>query len=132
MRRVVVTGMGIVCPLGVGVEPVWQRLINGESGIRAIQSFDTKGLPCKVAGQVPAGTRSEGRLDISEWIPTQEQKKMARFIQLGIIAASEAVEDSGWLPQTEDERNASGVMIGSGIGGLEAIYEASILVRDGR
>ncbi|MBV8526129.1 MAG: beta-ketoacyl-ACP synthase II [Acetobacteraceae bacterium] len=132
MRRVVVTGMGIVCPLGVGVEPVWQRLINGESGIRAIQSFDTKDLPCKVAGQVPAGTRDEGRLDISEWIPTKEQKKMARFIQLGIIAATEAVEDSGWLPQTEDERNASGVMIGSGIGGLEAIYEASILVRDGR
>ncbi len=132
MRRVVVTGMGIACPLGVGVEPVWRRLINGESGIGAIQSFDTKDLPCKVAGQVPRGTKADGKLDISEWIPIKDQKKMGRFIQLALVAATEAVEDSGWKPESEDDHNATGVMIGSGIGGLETIYEASVLVHEGR
>ena len=132
MRRVVVTGAGIACPLGVGVEHVWRRLINGESGIGAIQSFDTKELPAKVAGQVPVGTRVDGGLDISEWIPTKDQKKMDRFIHLGLVAASEAVEDSGWVPATEEDRCATGVMIGSGIGGLGMIYEASVLVAQGK
>ena len=132
MRRVVVTGMGIACPLGLGVEHVWRRLINGESGIGAIQSFDTKDLPCKVAGQVPRGVKAEGGLDIAEWIPVKDQKKMDRFIHLGLVAATEAVEDSGWLPETEDDRCATGVMIGSGIGGLQTIFEASILVHEGR
>jgi 3-oxoacyl-[acyl-carrier-protein] synthase II len=132
MRRVVVTGMGIVSPLGLGVEPVWRRLINGDSGIGAIQAFDAKDLPCKVAGEVPRGARAEGKLDIAEWIPIKDQKKMDRFIHLAVVAAIEAVEDSGWRPETEDERNASGVMIGSGIGGLETIYEASIQVHEGR
>jgi 3-oxoacyl-[acyl-carrier-protein] synthase II len=132
MRRVVVTGMGIACPLGLGVEHVWQRLINSESGIGAIQSFDSKDLPCKVAGQVPPGVRADGGLDISEWIPIKDQKKMDRFIHLGMVAASEAVEDSGWLPEGEDDRCATGVMIGSGIGGLQTIFEASIQVHEGR
>jgi 3-oxoacyl-[acyl-carrier-protein] synthase II len=132
MRRVVVTGMGVACPLGVGVEPVWRRLINGESGIGAIQAFDTKDLPCKVAGQVPAGVRAEGGLDISEWIPVKDQKKMDRFIHLGMVAASEAVDDSGWAPDVEEDRCATGVMIGSGIGGLQTIFEASIQVHEGR
>ncbi len=132
MRRVVVTGMGIACPLGLGVERVWQRLINSESGITAIQSFDTKDLPCKVAGQVPPGVRADGGLDISEWIPVKDQKKMDRFIHLGMVAASEAVEDSGWLPENDDDRCATGVMIGSGIGGLQTIFEASIQVHEGR
>ena len=132
MRRVVVTGMGIVCPLGLGVEPVWRRLIEGRSGISAIQNFDTKDLSCKVAGQVPAGSRAEGGLDINEWIPTKDQKKMDRFIHLGLVAATEAMEDSGWKPETEEDRCASGVMIGSGIGGLQTIYEASQLVAAGK
>jgi 3-oxoacyl-[acyl-carrier-protein] synthase II len=132
MRRVVVTGMGIACPLGLGVEHVWRRLINGESGIGAIQAFDTKDLPCKVAGQVPAGVKTEGRLDIGEWIPVKDQKKMDRFIHLGMVAASEAVEDSGWMPDAEEDRCATGVMIGSGIGGLQTIFEASIQVHEGR
>ncbi len=132
MRRVVVTGMGIASPLGLGVEHVWQRLINGESGIGAIQAFDPKDLPCKVAGQVPHGTRVDGKLDIAEWIPIKDQKKMDRFIHLAVVAGTEAVEDSGWRPETEDERNTTGVMIGSGIGGLETIYEASIQVHEGR
>jgi 3-oxoacyl-[acyl-carrier-protein] synthase II len=132
MRRVVVTGMGIACPLGLGVEHVWRRLIRGESGIGAIQAFDTKDLPCKVGGQVPASVKAEGGLDISEWIPVKDQKKMDRFIHLGMVAASEAVEDSGWMPDAEADRCVTGVMIGSGIGGLQTIFEASIQVHEGR
>src|ERR1700733_2893314 len=132
MRRVVVTGMGIACPLGVGVEHVWRRLINAESGISAITVFDAKDSPCKVAGQVPAGSRITGGLDINEWVPVKDQKKMDRFIHLAMVAGSEAVEDSGWVPETEDDRCATGVMIGSGIGGLETIYDASILVHQGK
>nr|WP_294545823.1 beta-ketoacyl-ACP synthase II [uncultured Rhodopila sp.] len=132
MRRVVVTGMGIACPLGVGVEHVWRRLINAESGIGAITAFDAKDSPCKVAGQVPAGTKAEGALDVNEWVPVKDQKKMDRFIHLAIVAATEAVADSGWVPQSEDDRCATGVMIGSGIGGLETVYNASILVSQGK
>ena len=132
MRRVVVTGMGIACPLGLGVENVWRRLINSESGIGAITAFDAKDSPCKVAGQVPVGTRETGNLDINEWIPVKDQKKMDRFIHLAMVAGTEAVEDSGWVPETEDDKCATGVMIGSGIGGLETIYHASILVHEGK
>ncbi len=132
MRRVVVTGMGIVSPLGVGVEHVWKRLINGESGISAIESFDTTELTAKVAGQVPAGPTAEGKLDLAEWIPVKDLKKMDRFIHHGIVAATQAMQDSGWVPQTEEEKYTSGVMIGSGIGGLQTIYDASITVHEGR
>jgi 3-oxoacyl-[acyl-carrier-protein] synthase II len=132
MRRVMVTGMGIACPLGLGTEHVWRRLINAESGIGAIQTFDTKDLPCRVAGQVPAGVKAEHGVDLSEWIPVKDIKKMDRFIHLALVAAAEAVEDSGWQPESEDDRCATGVMIGSGIGGLQTIYEASIQVHEGR
>ena len=132
MRRVVVTGMGIACPLGVGVAHVWRRLIEGQSGISSIQSFDTSELAAKIAGQVPPGTRATGGLDVGEWVPVKDQKKMDRFIHLAMVAATEAVEDSGWSPQTEEDRCASGVMIGSGIGGLHTIYEAAILVSQGK
>ncbi len=132
MRRVVVTGMGIVSPLGIGAEHVWKKLINGESGIRAITSFDTTELTAKIGGQVPAGPAAEGGLDLAEWIHVKELKKMDRFIHLGLVAASQAMEDSGWVPQTEEEKYASGVMIGSGIGGLQSIYDASIMVHEGR
>jgi 3-oxoacyl-[acyl-carrier-protein] synthase II len=132
MRRVVVTGMGIACPLGVGVEYVWRRLINGESGLGPITRFDTKDLPCKVAGEVPAGPREAGGFDVGEWIPIKDQKKMDRFIHLAMAAGTLAVEDSGWQPETEDDRCATGVMIGSGIGGLESIYDASVLVSQGK
>ena len=132
MRRVVVTGMGIACPLGVGVEHVWRRLISAESGIGAISVFDAADSPCKVAGQVPPGVRVTGGLDISEWVPVKDQKKMDRFIHLAMVAGSEAVEDCGWRPETEDDRCATGVMIGSGIGGLEAIFQASVQVHEGK
>ena len=132
MRRVVVTGMGIACPLGVGVEHVWRRLINAESGISAIQAFDTKDVPCKVAGQVPPGSRATGGLDIGEFVPVKDQKKMDRFIHLAMAAGTEAVEDSGWVPESEEDRDATGVMVGSGIGGLQTIYEGSVLVSQGK
>ncbi len=132
MRRVVVTGMGVVCPLGLGVERVWQRLINAQSGIRAIQSFDVTDLSSKIAGQIPPGTRSEGGLDIGEWIPAKDQRKMDRFIQFALVAAAEAIEDSGWQPDNEEDRCATGVMIGSGIGGLQTIADSAVLVHEGK
>ncbi|WP_314075319.1 beta-ketoacyl-ACP synthase II [Roseococcus pinisoli] len=131
-RRVVVTGMGIASPLGLGIENVWNRLTNGESGISAIQAFDTKDLPARIAGQVPAGTKADGKLDLAEWIPVKDQKKMDRFIQLALVAAVEAVEDSGWMPEAEADRCATGVMIGSGIGGLQTIQETAALVVENR
>ena len=132
MRRVLVTGVGIACPLGVGVPHVWKRLIEGHSGITAIQAFDTAELSAKIAGQIPPGTRADGGLDVSEWVPVKDQKKMDRFIHLAMVAATEAVEDSGWAPSAEEDRCATGVMIGSGIGGLHTIYEAAILVSQGK
>ncbi len=131
-RRVVVTGMGIASPLGLGVERVWQRLIAGQSGITAIQSFDTKDLPAKIAGTIPRGMRADGALDLAEWIPIKDQRKMDPFIQYALVAATEAVEDSGWQPSEDPDREMTGVMIGSGIGGLQTIYDASILVHEGK
>ncbi len=112
-RRVVVTGMGIACPLGLGVENVWKRLTAGESGLGVIESFDVSQLTAKIAGQVPVGTKAEGKLDLNEWIPVKDLKKMDRFIQLALVAAEEAVEDSGWKPEDEADRTRTGVMIGS-------------------
>ncbi|NHN84564.1 beta-ketoacyl-ACP synthase II [Acetobacter musti] len=131
-RRVVVTGMGMVTPLGLGTGNVWKRLVAGESGIDRIHTFDPSDLAAHVAGEVPEGPTAEGKLTISDWIPVKDQKKMDRFIHLGMIAAAEAVEDSGWKPESEEDRCATGVMIGSGIGGLQTIYEASITVYEGR
>ncbi|MSO90088.1 MAG: beta-ketoacyl-[acyl-carrier-protein] synthase II [Acetobacteraceae bacterium] len=132
MRRVVVTGMGIASPLGLGVEHAWRRLINSESGIGAIQAFDPKDLPCKIAGIVPPGSKADHALDVGEWMPVKDIKKMDRFIHLGLVAATEAMEDSGWVPTSEEDRCAAGVMIGSGIGGLQTIYETSLLVHEGK
>jgi 3-oxoacyl-[acyl-carrier-protein] synthase II len=132
MRRVVVTGMGIVSPLGIGVPHVWSRLINGESGIGAVQSFDVHDMPSRVGGQIPNGVKADGNLDFAEWIPVKDIKKMDRFIQFAMVAGTEAVEDSGWKPTEEDDRCATGVMIGSGIGGVETIYEASAQILAGR
>jgi 3-oxoacyl-[acyl-carrier-protein] synthase II len=132
MRRVVVTGMGIACPLGLGVEHVWRRLVNAESGISALPPFAANDLPCKVGGLVPSGTKADNGLDISEWIPVKDQKKMDRFVHMAMVAGTQAVEDSGWMPEAEEDRCVTGVMIGSGIGGLETIYDASLLVSAGK
>ncbi len=132
MRRVVVTGMGIACPLGLGVEHVWQRLLRGDSGISAIPSFDTSDVPAKIAGTIPRGPKAEGHLDVGEWIPGKDVKKMDKFIQYALVAATEAVEDSGWVPTSDEDQWSTGVMIGSGIGGLETIFDAALLIHEGK
>ncbi|HEX3953279.1 MAG TPA: beta-ketoacyl-ACP synthase II [Stellaceae bacterium] len=126
MRRVVVTGMGLVTPLGIGLERVWGRLLEGESGIRAIQSFDVSDLPSRVAAQVPRGDKSSGLFNADDWVPPKDQRRMDEFIVFAMAAAVQAVEDSGWCPETEEERERTGVMIGSGIGGLPNITEGAI------
>lgn len=130
MRRVVVTGLGLVTPLACGVAQNWERLIAGRSGLRAIDSFDVSDLPAKVAGVVPAGASADGGFDPDEWVEPKEQRKIDRFILFGIAAAHQAVTDSGWLPTDDEGRNRTGVMIGSGIGGLMTIYEASLVLQE--
>jgi 3-oxoacyl-[acyl-carrier-protein] synthase II len=120
----------MVSPLGCGVDVTWKRLLAGESGLRGIQSFDVSDLPAKVAGQVPRGETSSGSFNADDWVPPKEQRKIDEFITFAIAAAMQAVEDSGWKPERDDERERTGVMIGSGIGGLPAIYEASITLKE--
>jgi 3-oxoacyl-[acyl-carrier-protein] synthase II len=126
MRRVVVTGIGLVTPLGIGADFVWRRLLSGESGVAAIQSFDVSDLPAKIAGQVPRGETAEGRFNVDDWVPTKDQRKMDTFIQFAMAAAVQAIEDSGWQPEDEESRERTGVMIGSGIGGLPSIAETAV------
>ncbi len=128
MRRVVVTGIGLVTPLGVGIEANWSRLTNGESGIGAIQSFDVSDLTAKIAGQVPLGSTSEGRFNADDWMSPKDQRRVDPFIVFAVGAASMAVEDAGWTPEDEAARERTGVMIGSGIGGLQTIYNGSLTV----
>jgi 3-oxoacyl-[acyl-carrier-protein] synthase II len=130
MRRVVVTGMGIVSPLGCGVERVWGRLIKGESGIGAIQAFDVSDLPCKIAGMIPRGERANGGFNADEFILPKDQRKMDAFIHYAIAATAEAVDDSGWKPEDAASRERTGVLIGSGIGGLQGIYDASVTLHE--
>lgn len=130
MRRVVITGMGIVSPLGVGVDHVWKAILNSQSGIKAIQSFDTSDLPARIAGQVPVGDSALGLFNAEEHLPVKEQRKIDTFILYAIAAANEAIKDSGIKPETEEERERIGVMVGSGIGGLPAIYEGSITLHE--
>src|SRR5258708_37914027 len=120
MRRVVVTGMGLVTPLGIGLERVWGRLIAGESGIRAIQSFDVSDLPSRVAAQVPRGDQASGLFNADDWVPPKDQRRMDQFIVFAMAAAAQAVDDAGWHPTDEEERERTGVMTGSGIGGAAA------------
>ncbi len=130
MRRVVVTGMGLVTPLGIGLERVWSRLVAGESGIRAIQSFDVSDLSSRVAGQVPRGDRASGLFNADDWVPPKDQRRMDEFIIFAMAAAVQAVEDAGWTPNNDEERERTGVMIGSGIGGLPGITEAAITLHE--
>ena len=130
MRRVVVTGMGLVTPLGIGIENVWGRLLASESGIGAIQSFDVSDLPSRVAGQVPRGDRASGLFNADDWIPPKEQRRMDEFIVFALSAAVQAIEDSGWEPDSEEEHERTGVMIGSGIGGLPGITEAAMTIHE--
>ncbi len=130
MRRVVVTGLGIVSPLGVGAENVWNRILKAESGISGVQSCDVTDLPCKIAGEVPRGATASGKFNADDYVPPKDQRKMDTFIVMAIAAAQQAVEDSGWKPTDAEGQNRTGVLIGSGIGGLQGIYEASITLKE--
>ena len=130
MRRVVVTGMGLVTPLGIGLEQVWRRLLAGESGVRAIQSFDVSDLPSRVAAQVPRGDRESGLFNADDWVPQKDQRRMDEFIVYAMAAADMAVEDAGWQPDNEEERERTGVMIGSGIGGLPGITDGALVLEE--
>ena len=127
MRRVVVTGMGMVTPLGSGVDRNWSQIIAGKSGISRIEGFDVSDISCQIAGQVP-GADAFGGLNLDDWIDPREQRKQDRFIQLGLVAACQAIEDSDWKPQDRELQNRTGVMIGSGIGGLESIVKTDQLM----
>jgi 3-oxoacyl-[acyl-carrier-protein] synthase II len=130
MRRVVVTGIGLVTPLGCGVEASWSRLIAAESGIRAIQSFDVSDLPSKIAGQVPRGDTGSGLFNADDWMAPKDQRKVDEFIIYAVVAAEQAIRDSGWTPADDEGRERTGVMIGSGIGGLQTIYDASLTLKE--
>jgi 3-oxoacyl-[acyl-carrier-protein] synthase II len=130
MRRIVVTGLGLVTPLASGVEPSWKRLIAAQSGLGSIPSIDVSDLPCKVAGQVPRGDAANDHFNPDDYVLPKDQRKMDQFIVYALAAAVQAVRDSGWQPQDEESRERTGVLIGSGIGGLQGIYDASILLHE--
>jgi len=130
MRRVVVTGMGLVTPFGIGLEHNWNSLIAGASGIRAIQSFEVSDLPVKIAAQVPSGDTASGLFNADDWVPPKDQRKMDGFIVYALAAAAQAVEDAGWAPDDEESRERTGVMIGSGIGGLPGITDGALTLHE--
>ncbi len=130
MRRVVVTGLGLVTPLGCGVEVTWKRLVASESGIGLIQSFDVSDLAAKIAGMIPMGETAAGRFNADDWVAPKDQRKIDPFILFGIAAAEIAIRDSGWKPTTDNDRERTGTMIGSGIGGLQTIYDGSITLKE--
>jgi 3-oxoacyl-[acyl-carrier-protein] synthase II len=130
MRRVVVTGIGMVTPLACGVEPTWRRILNGESGVKQIEKFDVSDVTAKIAGTIPRGDGSDGTFNPDQWMEPKEQRKVDDFIVFAMCAATQALDDAGWHPQTYDDQIATGVLIGSGIGGVEGIAETALLLRD--
>jgi 3-oxoacyl-[acyl-carrier-protein] synthase II len=130
MRRVVITGLGLVTPLGCGVDVTWSRLLAGRSGAGPITRFRVDDLPCRIACDVPWGDGTDGTFNADQWIDSKEQRRIDKFIAYGITAAQQAVTDSGYEPKSEEERERSGVLIGSGIGGLEGIENATLLVHE--
>jgi 3-oxoacyl-[acyl-carrier-protein] synthase II len=130
MRRVVVTGLGMVTPLACGVEPTWQRLIKGESGARRIETFDVSDLPAKIACQVPRGDGSNGSFNPDQWMEPKEQRKVDDFIVFAMCAARQALDDADWKPLSHADQIKTGVMIGSGIGGLTGIAETAIVLKE--
>ena len=126
MRRVVVTGLGMVTPLGCGVEPTWARLLAGQSGAGGITDFEVSDLACKIACQIPRGDGQDGTFDADQWMEPKEQRKVDPFIVYAMAAATQALDDAGWHPTSYEDQCASGVLIGSGIGGIGGIYDASV------
>ncbi|WP_157015202.1 beta-ketoacyl-ACP synthase II [Mesorhizobium xinjiangense] len=130
MRRVVVTGLGLVSPLGVGVEHVWKRLLSGASGARRVETFDVGDLSCKIANVIPRGDGADGTFNPDLVLEPKEQRKVGEYIIYGIAAADEALKDAGWAPTSADDQNATGVMIGSGIGGIEGIADNALILHE--
>ncbi len=128
MRRVVVTGLGIVSPLGTGVDIVWKRMLAGQSGAVRVTEFDVSDLPCQIACRLPR--EGEGAYNPDDWMDPKEQRRVDDFIHFGVSAATQALKDAGWAPKTYEEQTATGVLIGSGIGGIGGIYDASITLKE--
>jgi len=130
MRRVVVTGLGMVSPLGCGVDASWTRILSSESGARRIETFDVSDLPSKIACPVPRGDGSNGTFNPDQWMEPKDQRKVDDFIIFAMAAARQALDDANWHPSTEEDRIATGTMIGSGIGGLSGIADTAILLKE--
>ena len=129
-RRVVITGLGLVTPLACGVEETWARLIAGQSGAGKITRFDASHLACDIACEVPRGDGTDGTFNADDWMPAKEQRKVGDFILFAMAAAQQAIEDSGWAPEDEADRERTGVIIGSGIGGLGNIADTAIVLKE--
>jgi 3-oxoacyl-[acyl-carrier-protein] synthase II len=130
MRRVVVTGMGLLTPLGCGVEETWSRLVRGDSGASKVEHFDVSDIAARIACQIPRGDGTGGTFNPDMWMEPKEQRKVDQFIVFAMAAAKQALDDAGWHPRTPDEQNETGVLIGSGIGGIDGIAEAALLLRE--
>ncbi|MDE0985187.1 MAG: beta-ketoacyl-ACP synthase II [Yoonia sp.] len=130
MRRVVVTGLGLVTPLADGVENSWSRILDGQSGAGPITSFDASGLATTYACEVPRGDGTDGTFNADTYLAPKDQRKVDDFIMFGIAAAQQAVEDSGWLPTEDEDLFRTGVLIGSGIGGLKSIAETAVMIKE--
>lgn len=130
MRRVVITGLGLVSPLAGDVEHSWKRLLEGKSGVRRVTEFEVDDLPCQIAGRIPLGDGSNGTFNADLHMEPKEQRKVDPFILYAMGAADEALDDAGWHPTSDEDQIRTGVMIGSGIGGVEGIVEAGYTLRD--
>ena len=130
MRRVVITGLGLVTPLASGVDATWKRLLDGQSGAGLITRFDADRVATKYACEVPLGDGADGSFNADDWMQPKERRKVDDFILYGIAAAEQAVRDAGWMPEDEHSRLRTGVMIGSGIGGLNSIAETALLIHE--
>jgi 3-oxoacyl-[acyl-carrier-protein] synthase II len=130
MRRVVVTGLGLVTPLACGVEASWSRLLAGKNGARKVTEFDVSDITCQIACFIPRGDGSDGTFNADQWMEPKEQRKVDDFIVYAMAAATQAIEDSGYKATTAEQQERTGVLIGSGIGGLQGIAETSLLLRD--
>ena len=130
MRRVVITGLGLVTPLGCGVEATWAGLLAAKSGARRVTEFEVADMPCQIAAFIPRGDGTNGTFNADQWLEPKEQRKVDDFIVYGVAAADQALADAGWKPKTQDEQERTGVLIGSGIGGLSGIADTSLVLKE--
>ncbi len=130
LRRVVVTGLGLVTPLGCGVDATWSRLLAGKNGARRVTEFEVSDISCQIACFVPKGATADGLFHADDWMEPKEQRKVDDFIIYAMAAAEQALKDAGWKPETAEQQERSGVLIGSGIGGLSGIADTSILLKE--